>query len=361
MEITKDSDFASAKTFVQTFIDGLNKCDTTFKGSIINKQDAISNITFSGFDDPVGQTFKDRITDLKTGEFKSLEEDFEGGGFKELEKNAKALLNEIQVCINSKKKIAEAEEAMEKAWEWTSQYVGFDASNPNWAPSYQGGQQGSYKSVRQKKQPDYNNAEAKKKEGEAELENGVKYANIYIKEFPNIHFTGNSNAESSSQSEETTAAASSSKYPLGKYVKITDLIDNPLTTIYDPDLMYYQVDCDLGDGMQTYLFRNEETYLSAMQQRESFAKIAQATNSGEDVTVRLPNGETVDVVYTYDSMQSELSSYYIKFTQDYGYSSGYPNVVDGLDTGYFDTSNYYFVDTAGNQYTMAELMQGEVV
>ena len=32
--------------------------------------------------------------------------------------------------------------------------------------------------------------EAKKKEGEAELENGVKYANLYINKFPEIHFNG---------------------------------------------------------------------------------------------------------------------------------------------------------------------------
>ena len=211
MEITRESDFGAAKEVVQQLIDGLNKCETTFKGSIVTKQDTIKNLAFSGFDDSVGQAFKDRITDLKTGEFKALEDDFEGGGFKELEANAKALLNEIQVCINSKKKIAEAEEAMEKAWEWTSQYVGFDASNPNWAPSYQGGQQGSYKSVRQKKQPDYNNAEAKKKEGEAELENGVKYANVYINKFPTIHFTGTQAETEQAKTEETSSAASTKK------------------------------------------------------------------------------------------------------------------------------------------------------
>ncbi len=200
MEITRESDFGAAKEVVQQLIDGLNKCDTTFKGTIIKKQDTIKNIAFSGFDDSVGQTFKTRITDLKTGEFKSLEDDFEGGGFKELEKNAKALLNEIQVCINSKAKIAQAEKEMDDA----EYYDTVQIELPN-------GKKKDEK-VLKRKQPAYNDAKAKKEEGEREFDNGVKYANVYIKEFPNIHFTGvKSNQDASADNSEKDSSQKTQK------------------------------------------------------------------------------------------------------------------------------------------------------
>ena len=202
MEITRDSDFESAKAVVQALIDGLIKCETTFKGTIVTKQDAIKNIAFTGFDDSVGQTFKTRINDLKTGEFKCLEDDFQSGGFKELQTNAKALLNEIQVCINSKAKIAQAEEEM-KAATYT------ERQNINWGLSYQGGVSGpDYKTVTKYRQPAYNNAKAKKEEGEREFDNGVKYANEYIKKFPEIHFTGKSSNNEQGKTDQASEAAS---------------------------------------------------------------------------------------------------------------------------------------------------------
>ena len=197
MNITRESDFESAKATVQTLIDGLKQCETTFKGVIVNKQDAIKNIAFSGFDDSVGQTFKTRINDLKTGEFQSLENDFEGGGFKALQTNADKLMNEIQVCINSKKKIAEAEQEI-KAAEY---YETVQTELPN----------GKKKDnqVLHYRQPAHKNAEAKKEEGEREFDNGVKYANEYIKLFPEIHFTGAKSSEESA--EEVSSSSGSSK------------------------------------------------------------------------------------------------------------------------------------------------------
>ena len=200
MVITENSNFAAEKEVVQTFKNGLNACESSFNGTIKPLQSDMTSITFSTFSDIVGQTIKSRVDYLKDNDFNVIESDITGGSFNGMQKNTDALLNELQVCINSKAKIESAEQEMKDA---TYQ----EKVNINQGLSYQTGAQGAVYSYQTKyKQPAYNNAKAKKEEGEREFANGIKYANEYIAKYPTFHFNG-THGESGGESAAATAAS----------------------------------------------------------------------------------------------------------------------------------------------------------
>jgi len=196
MVITENSNFTAEKEVVQTFKNGLNTCESNFNGTIKSLHSDMTSITFSTFSDIVGQTIKGRVDYLKDNDFKVIETDFAGGSFNAMQKNTDALLNELQVCINSKAKIESAEQEMKNA----EYYDTVQVELPN-------GKKKDEK-VLKRRQPAYNDAKAKKEEGEREFANGIKYANEYIKEYANIHFLGthgNSNPQTQAQEAPTTS------------------------------------------------------------------------------------------------------------------------------------------------------------
>ena len=195
MVITENSNFAAEKEVVQTFKNGLNTCESNFNGTIKSLHSDMTSITFSTFSDIVGQTIKGRVDYLKDNDFKVIETDFAGGSFNAMQKNTDALLNELQVCINSKAKIESAEQEMKNA----EYYDTVQVELPN-------GKKKDEK-VLKRRQPAYNDAKAKKEEGEREFANGIKYANEYIAKYPTFHFKGSGDGSSGDTAAGATTAS----------------------------------------------------------------------------------------------------------------------------------------------------------
>ena len=203
MKITSESNFAAEKEVVQTFLSGLAKVERDYNDVIKVQEDEMADLKYEGWTDIVGQTIKSRGEYLKNNDFNTIDTDIKTGSFKEMKANAESLLNELQVCINSKAKIATAEQEMKDA---TYQ----EKVNINQGLSYQTGAQGAVYSYQTKyKQPAYNDAKAKKEEGEREFDNGVTNAQAYVEKFPDFHFRAvksNGNSQGNSPSKRSEVA-----------------------------------------------------------------------------------------------------------------------------------------------------------
>ena len=182
MHISKESNFASEKEVVQTFLDGLNTCESTFNSSIKPLHDEIRSIKFESWPDIAGQTFKGRIDYLSDKDFTVIETDFSGGAFKSMKVNTESLITELQNCIDNKKAIADAKKAQDDAT-----YT--EKVNINQGLSYQGGVNGpDYKYVTKYRQPAYKNAVDAEKTATTNLDTD-----------PNFHFSGATSGSTSSQ------------------------------------------------------------------------------------------------------------------------------------------------------------------
>ena len=257
MNITKESNYSAEKEVVQTFMDGLGTIEKKFNGTIKDEHSTITSLTFNSWTDIVGQTIKGRTAYLKDNDFKVIETDFEGGSFQKLKTNTSSLLNELQVCINSKAKI---DAINAKIAELPAQVVVGTKEvwdNPDWRPSYQGGTGGTSSKHTENvygKNPEITKLEGERSEREAELDNGIKYANTYIKEYANIHFLGTHGNNKPQTQEQAVVEEVVEEEPFDEeaaYIKFSEELAamelNQKMIVYDSDGVEYVI-IKVADG-----------------------------------------------------------------------------------------------------------------